>query len=183
MISPKENTLLIADPFLQDVHFQRAVILLCSHDKEGSFGFALNKKFNYGLNQLIPELDHQFIPLFSGGPVGTDTIHFIHQYPESIPDAHQLSNDVFWGGDFEAVKLLLIHNRIDLKKIKFFMGYSGWGAGQLASEIKENTWLTTLSNKQLLFNTDPESVWSESIKQMGPNYTEIIYYPINPQLN
>ena len=183
MFTPKENTLLIADPFLQDIHFQRSVIFLCSHNEEGSFGFALNKKFNYSLNQLIPGLEHQSIPLFSGGPVGTDSIHFIHQYPESIPDAHELSNGIFWGGDFEAVKSLLTLDRIDLKKIKFFIGYSGWGAGQLDHEIKENTWLTTLSNNQLLFDTDPEAVWSESIKLMGPDYSEIIHYPIDPQLN
>ena len=69
MISVKENMLLIADPFLKDEHFKRSVIYLCSHSSEGSVGFALNRIFEYSLNQLISGIDHCNIPVYIGGPV------------------------------------------------------------------------------------------------------------------
>ncbi len=183
MLRPKDNMLLIADPFLQDDHFKRSVIYLCSHNKLGSIGFALNKKFSHSLNQLIGGIDDFEIPVFVGGPVENDSIHFIHQYPQLIRGSQKISETIFWGGDFDCAKELILKEKLEYDKIKFFIGYSGWGAGQLNGELKEKSWLLSHSNDSIVFNCPSESVWKESILLMGPDYKEIINYPLDPQLN
>ena len=85
MDSPAPGILLIADPFLKDPNFMRTVVFLCEHQDEGSFGFVLNKNYEYTLDELVSGLeDLRKIPVYLGGPVQMDTIHFLHQYPDKI---------------------------------------------------------------------------------------------------
>ena len=149
MIEPAQDILLIADPFLKDPNFMRTVVYMCRHSDEGSFGFVLNKIFNQTLDELIKGLDGIKIPVYYGGPVQTDTVHYIHQYPDLIPDCYKISDEIFWGGDFETVKMLLKNNQIDPEKIKFFIGYSGWEKDQLNNELTEKSWLTTSCTKEI----------------------------------
>ena len=72
---------------------------------------------------------------------------------------------------------------IDLNQIKFFLGYSGWGAGQLHGEMKEKTWLTVEANESLIFNTLPEEMWKASLRTLGGDYEMMINFPLDPQLN
>lgn len=183
MMRIKDNMLLIADPFLKDDHFKRSVIYLCSHNKSGSIGFALNRKFNLSLNQLIDGLGQIQTPVYVGGPVENDSIHFLHQYPNLIPGSQKISESVYWGGDFESVKELILKNKPEYDKIKFFLGYSGWSSGQLNGELKEKSWLLSKSTDSIVFNCPSEYVWKESILLMGPDYNELINYPLDPHLN
>ena len=183
MIEPAENTLLIADPFLKDPNFMRTVVFMCRHSDEGSFGFVLNKAVEQTLDQLITGLDGTEVPVYYGGPVQTDTVHYIHQYPDLIPGCYKISDEIYWGGDFETVKELLNNNQIEFDKIKFFVGYSGWEKGQLAEELAEKSWLTATTTRKLVFTTAPEDVWKESLKHLGGEYEMLINYPIDPQLN
>ncbi len=183
MVDPKEDILLIADPFLKDANFMRTVVYICRHSQEGSFGFILNKLFEQTLDELIMGMDGHPIPIYSGGPVQPDTIHFLHQYPQLIPNSYQISEEVFWGGDFETVKDLIRGNQLDMKKIKFFIGYSGWEQAQLISELKENSWLTVSATRKLIFETPPENVWKKSIEHLGGKYKIMVNFPIDPQLN
>ena len=101
MIQPAPGILLIADPFLKDPNFLRTVVFLCEHKEEGSFGFVLNRKYENTLDELIPGLEDLKLPVFYGGPVQMDTIHFLHQYPDEIPGSEEVIKGVYWGGDFE----------------------------------------------------------------------------------
>lgn len=182
MISPGENTLLIADPFLKDNHFTRSVVYLCNHDKEGTFGFSLNKRFEFNLNELVEHVQIPDIPVYVGGPVGNDALHFLHQYP-AITDAQKIKDGLYWGGNFNDVVSLLQSGAYDINKIKFFVGYSGWGANQLQEEMNEKSWLVAQADSKIIFETSCELVWKESVKKLGKDYQEIINYPIDPQLN
>jgi putative transcriptional regulator len=183
MIEPAAGILLIADPFLKDPNFLRTVVLLCEHNKEGSFGFVLNKQIEQTLDELITDLEGCSLPVYYGGPVQKNTIHFLHQYPALIPDSVEVSNGIFWGGNFETLTALIKSKAIDLSKIKFFIGYSGWGSGQLADELDEKSWLTVEANCKLVFNTGHEEIWKNSLKTLGGEYEMLINYPIDPQLN
>lgn len=183
MIEPAQDILLIADPFLKDPNFMRTVVYMCRHSDEGSFGFVLNKIFNQTLDELIKGLDGIKMPVYYGGPVQTDTVHYIHQYPDLIPECYKISDEIYWGGDFETVKKLLINNRIDPGKIKFFIGYSGWEKDQLTSELAEKSWLTATATRNIVFNTSSDIVWKESLKHLGGKYEMMINFPIDPQLN
>lgn len=183
MILPQSNSFLIADPFLKDKSFLRSVVYLCLHNQEGSFGFTINKKTDYFLEDLMIDFDSLSIPVYAGGPVGTDTIHFLHQLPHLIPNNQKMNDNLYWGGDFDCVKELITAKKIDLSKIKFFIGYSGWSAGQLANEIEEKSWLTSCADNDIIFNSPDENIWRKSIKLLGPEFIELINYPIDPELN
>ena len=81
---PEPGQFLISDPFLKDPNFQRTVILLCDHEAEGSLGFVLNKLHHQVLGDLIEILEGCKFPVFIGGPVQIDSLHFIHRKPELL---------------------------------------------------------------------------------------------------
>jgi putative transcriptional regulator len=183
MIDPAAGILLIADPFLKDPNFLRTVVLLCEHKEEGSFGFVLNKQIEQTLDELITDFEGQKLPVYYGGPVQTDTIHYLHQYPDLVPGSVKVSDDIYWGGNFESMTALIKSESINLSKIKFFIGYSGWGQGQLTGEMEEKSWLTVEANRKLVFNTGHDQIWKNSLKTLGGEYEMLINYPIDPQLN
>ena len=183
MIEPSAGILLIADPFLKDPNFLRTVILLCDHKEDGSFGFVLNRQYENTIDELIPELENFKFPVFYGGPVQLDTIHFLHQYPESIPGSFEVSKGIYWGGDFEMVVDLIKQKKIQQNKIRFFIGYSGWSNGQLDGELKEKSWLTVKAIRKLVFHKKIDEIWKESLKHLGGDFEMMINFPIDPQLN
>ena len=142
MIDPAAGILLISDPFLKDPNFMRTVVFLCEHQQQGSFGFVLNRKYENTIDQIVPELEGFKLPVYYGGPVQTDTLHFLHQYPAEIPGSVEVIKGVHWGGDFDMVLQMIKKNVIDENKIRFFIGYSGWGEGQLNEELTGKSWLT-----------------------------------------
>lgn len=183
MISPSKGTLLIANPFLKDPNFSRTVIFLCENVKEGTFGFVLNKKFPGKLNELIPDLEMPAFPVYTGGPVQPDSLHFLHQYPELITGGVEVFDGVYWGGNFESLQIHLRNNDISPEKIRFFVGYSGWTEGQLDMEMKEDSWITAMATRKLIFETSASETWKESLNVLGGDYKMMANYPIDPQLN
>ena len=175
--------LLIADPFLKDPNFMRTVVFLCEHQEEGSFGFVLNRSYEYTLNELVTGLDDLKIPVFYGGPVQIDTIHFLHQYPELIPGGYEITDGIFWGGEFETAINLIRNKEIDPQRIRFYIGYSGWGSGQLSDELKEKSWLTVQASRKIIFHKKADEIWKDSLRLLGGDYEMMINFPIDPQLN
>lgn len=180
-ISPAPGRLLISEPFLSDPNFVRSVVLLAEHSPEGAFGFTLNDESNLQLNDVLPEIFETPYPVYIGGPVGQDTLHFIHRSAH-IDGGIPLGGGLFWGGNLESVRVLLKNKDILQSDLRFFIGYSGWSAGQLETEIEENTWMvSTLTNPDIAFASD--NVWKQAISSMGPKFAHIANFPINPQLN
>lgn len=183
MIEPAAGILLISDPFLKDPNFMRTVVFLCEHQDQGSFGFVLNRKYENTIDEIIPELEGYKLPVYYGGPVQTDTLHFIHQYAAEIPGSVEVIKGVFWGGDFDILMQMIKKNAIDENKVRFFIGYSGWGGGQLDEELTGKSWLTVKGLKKLVFHKKHEEIWKDALKQLGGDYEMMINFPIDPQLN
>ena len=183
MVEPGPGVLLIAEPFLKDPNFMRTVVLLCDHQEEGSFGFVINRDFGHTLDELMNDMDSLKLPVFYGGPVQMDTIHFLHQYPELIEGSYEVLNGIYWGGDFETAVELLKTGKIEAHKIRFFIGYSGWGHGQLADELKEKSWLTAQATRKLVFHKNVNEIWKDALKHLGGDYEMMVNFPIDPQLN
>lgn len=183
MINPANGTLLIANPHLDDPNFLRTVIFLCEHSEEGSFGFVLNRKLDYSVDELVPELADFPLPVFEGGPVELNTLHFLHQFPEMIPGGKEVLEGVYWGGDFDKLIECINSRSADVKRIRFFLGYSGWSEGQLDAEMSEKTWIVSNASKNFLFGEDETTLWKDVLKALGGEYELIINAPLDPRLN
>lgn len=183
MIEPGPGILLIADPFLKDPNFLRTVVFLCEHREEGSFGFVLNRKFENTLDELLENLEGYKLPVYYGGPVQMDTIHFLHQYPAEIPGSFEVTDGIYWGGEMEKVVTMIKQGEIDSDKIRFYIGYSGWSDGQLKEELNEKTWLTVPATHKLVFHKHDSEIWKDSLKELGGDYEMMVNFPIDPQLN
>lgn len=182
-IPPEKGRLLISEPFLPDPNFVRTVVLLCEHNEEGSFGFVLNRLADVRASEILDELTKFDHPVFIGGPVQQDTLHFIHR-SKSIEGGEPVAEGIYWGGSFEQVTFLADTGQLNPDEIRFFLGYSGWGPGQLEEELEQDTWIVCdYVNEELLFATEPDLMWRKALKDMGGKYSVFANYPLDPSLN
>lgn len=180
----QKGRLLIAEPsIIGDISFNRSVILLADHNEEGSVGFILNKPLDYAIQDLIPEITASFT-VYNGGPVEQDNLYFIHTVPELLPNSIEIANGIFWGGDFERTKTLINNGTIHSDSIRFFLGYSGWDAHQLAQELAMNSWIVGANiTTNTLLNHSSNDFWKEKIMELGGDYLIWSNAPENPILN
>ncbi|MGM0636107.1 MAG: YqgE/AlgH family protein [Bacteroidota bacterium] len=181
---PKKGQLLIAEPsIIGDLSFNRSVILLSHHTDSGSVGFILNKSLQVTLDELVPDVKVKF-QLYNGGPVEQDNLYFIHQVPELIPESVKIKEGIYWGGSFEKIIGLINEKVITADQIKFFLGYSGWDAEQLESELDADIWIINeqVDNREVI--TMPAvNYWKSEIKKLGGNYLIWHNAPENPSYN
>ena len=169
-LKPYRGSLLIAEPsILNDDSFNRSIILLTEHNDKSSVGFILNKPLKFTLGDVIPEIDCSFV-IYQGGPVEQDNLYFVHKIPELIPDSIEVSKDIYWGGNFKSLKQLLIDKKIESTDIRFFLGYSGWGANQLEDELRNNSWFVSENDFENIFRVDNETLWKNKLMQKGGEY-------------
>lgn len=183
MTVPAPGTILISEPFMKDPNFIRTVVFLCEHNEEGSFGFVLNKTQDHELGDLIEGAEGIRFPVYEGGPVQKNTLHFLHQRPDIITGGVEVINGIYWGGDFDIVLTLLHEKELGKNDIRFFLGYSGWSGGQLNGELDDKSWFIHNASRAIVFNMNTTQVWKEVLKDMGGEYRQMVNYPIDPQLN
>jgi putative transcriptional regulator len=182
-LKPEKGRLLISEPFLPDPNFERTVVLLCEHSDEGSFGFVLNKPSTLKLNEVVEAIAEMENIVFVGGPVQQDTLHYITRNT-SVSNAVEITDNVYWGGDFENLLTLCDTKALSPNDIRFFVGYSGWGAGQLEAELEQESWIVCdFVTNQLLFDTPPELLWKKALDNMGGRFSVISNYPVDPRMN
>lgn len=182
-LKPARGRILVSEPYLNDPNFERTIILLCEHNEEGSFGFVLNKPSIAKVNEVMDNEITLEATVFVGGPVQQDTLHFVHRCAE-LPDAVAIGEGIYWGGNFESMRLLLETKQINRDDLKFFLGYSGWSEGQLDEELNADSWIVSdRLNDELVFETNPEVMWQKALKDMGGRFSVYSNYPLDPRLN
>ena len=174
-----QGQLLLADPSLRDGIFTRSVVLLAEHDPaEGAFGLILNQPIGKTVGELLSGED--FAPLsqlavHQGGPVAMD----------------QLTFSSFWWsrklGLRWAVRLSAGQAVADAKKpgriVRAFVGYAGWTAGQLESELRRSSWIAARPRKDLLGHEHDRKLWAELLRQLSPLHRILAEAPEDPGLN
>jgi len=174
--------MLVSEPFLTDPEFSRAVVLLAEHDSNGTIGFVVNHVSMMLMDELVEGFGD--LRVYYGGPVATDTIHFIHRRPDLIPDGRDLGKGIYWGGNFEVLTELIDEERITDMDVKFMLGYSGWDVGQLDKEMEQNSWIVSNQfDADLVFESEGKSLWKDMMVNLGPKYAQMIHFPKNPSLN
>ncbi len=181
---PKKGNLLIAEPsIIGDISFNRSVILLTDRTEEGSIGFILNKPFDFGVKDLVPEIEMDF-KVYNGGPVEQDNLYFIHKSPELIPNSIEISLGIYWGGDFSNIVDLINNKKITNNDIRFFLGYSGWDENQLENELQSNSWVVVENiYKYEIISKEDVSFWKEKMLELGGKYSIWSNAPENPSYN
>lgn len=182
-IRAKAGRLLISEPFMQDPYFKRSVVLLTEHNDNGSFGLILNKPIPMYLNEAIENAPVFDSRLALGGPVQKETLHYLHLMGDRIPNSTEVMDGVYWGGDFEVIKELIVTGELNPGNIRMFVGYSGWAEGQLNSEMESKSWIVARADKELLFSDKPEKLWSTILEGMGSPYDYLVKLPEDPRLN
>ena len=178
-----KGKLLIAEPsILNDSSFNRSIVLLTEHNKLNSIGFIINKPSIYSLKDLIPEINCNF-KVYQGGPVEQENLYFIHKIPELLPDSVEVSDGIYWGGDFTQLCHLLNNKQIQNADIKFFLGYAGWGKGQLNKELEESSWVISENKGTSIFNYQTQNLWKNHLLEIGGKYKIWANAPKNPMLN
>ena len=181
---PKKGNLLIAEPALTgDVSFNRSVVLLAEHGTNGSVGFILNKPLNYSIHDLVTEILIPF-QVYNGGPVEQDNLYFIHKVPHLIAGSIEISDGIYWGGDFEKTIHLINEETISEQDIRFFLGYSGWSSLQLDQELTSKSWIVVNNDYQSgIIHKSADAFWKEKIMELGGDYLIWSNAPENPNLN
>lgn len=182
--------LLLAMPQVLDPFFHRSVVLLVRHEDEGSLGFIVNRPTGIKVNEILKGMEvdwhgREDAVAHFGGPVQPNlgTVLF---GPASRPPAPGADADApaapAGAGDFEGeatsevlAGVSLTQHIGDLSRLaespperfRLFLGYAGWGSGQLIEEILRNDWLTAPARGDLIFAPDPDRVWSAALESVG----------------
>lgn len=173
----KNGIVLLAEPFMLDPNFRRAAVLLCEHSPEGSLGFIMNRPTDRRIDELIEDFPEFDSTTFWGGPVQTNTIHYLHNVGSLLEDSIKIADGVFWGGDFEKLKFLINSGLVTPTNIRFFMGYAGWDEGQLIDEMATGSWVPADMHPNYIFKSKPEMLWQQVMYNKGDAYSVIAFMP------
>jgi len=183
MVDFQAGDLLIATVSLVDPNFQQTVVLLCAHDDdEGSYGLVLNRPISAPAEL---QEDYPFVAgrLFHGGPVQQDAMQMLHSFGEELSGARQVLPDLWIGGSFEILQAGLKSGVLTAEECRFFLGYAGWGRGQLAREFGAEAWIKVSATRELILSEEAEQLWARAVRKRGieePMYTN---FPDHPNLN
>jgi len=180
---PAKGKILISEPFLPDTFFSRSIVYLTDHTPQGSVGFILNKKIDLTLENAITGFDRWTEKLNMGGPVAPDTIHYLHTMGDMIPGSVLVEDNIFWGGDIDSIRDLVASGSITSAQIRFFLGYSGWSAGQLERELKEDSWVIAKVRPEIILNNRGEDTWKRVLRSLNNKYRIWADFPDSPEMN
>jgi putative transcriptional regulator len=174
------GSLLVAHPNMLDPNFRRTVLFVSEHDpNEGALGVIINRPLDRQVAELVsetPPASLAEVPVFLGGPVGKNQLMFAAfewQKGEGLKLNHNVAIEQASGAARQK----------NLITICAFVGYAGWGAGQLESELKQKAWLVQKANPSLLKLDRLPNLWFDIMRSLGPWYKMLAAAPDDPSLN
>mgnify|MGYP001275688117 CR=1 FL=1 len=180
--TPKESLaghLLLAHPVMRDPNFGRAVVLMSAHDANGALGVVINQP----LRRTLEEISADFalsplsaVPVYRGGPVETEKLILAAWRWHEKTDDFELQ----FGLDVDRALELIAEPDITMRA---FLGYSGWGKGQLENEMKHNTWFVAGPADYNLDAHDGPALWRMILGSLDPELKLLVDEPDNPSLN
>ena len=96
---------------------------------------------------------------------------------------NSLLKGVYWGHNFKELSKGISDGKLTAADCRFFVGYSGWAPGQLAGEVKEDSWYIRDANADIVFAEDQANQWRHILKNMGPEFKMIANFPDDPRMN
>ncbi len=166
---------LVATPLLLDPNFVRSVVVILDHDEDGAFGVVVNRPSDALVDDLLPAWRGHLVPpqvVFVGGPVSPET---------GIGLA--LAEDGSERGMSGLAVVDVAAGPADERPVRVFSGYSGWGPGQLESELNESAWLVAPASPDLIFEERPDLIWGRLIRSLDPGLRIYATFPTDADLN
>lgn len=168
--------LLLAMPGMGDPRFSKAVIYVCAHDENGAMGLVINHTLpGIDLSQLLSQLNITVAehvsnraaktPVLSGGPVETARGFVLHSNDFQQSDTICVDENFSVTGTIDALEAIATGRGPE--EMLFILGYAGWSAGQLDSEIQENAWLVADPDHELIFSLMPDEKWEQAVQKLG----------------
>ena len=167
------GSFLMASPDLLDQNFMRAILLIVEHGHEGALGLIINRPIDLTLENVAPTMGAycnasiKSNPIFYGGPVMPDSIWLLHDSKESGNFSKEIVPGIYFTARPDFLKSIIEKPR---GNFRFFLGYSGWGEGQIENEVASGTWLLPeLNPTKTVFSNNTLPIWNNAIKLMGIN--------------
>jgi len=179
--------LLCAVPQLRDPNFVRSVVLIVDHTRKGAFGIVLNNPLPTAIADMAGAIGLQWLgpadrKVRLGGPVEPSRGFILHDRPSWDPLAEALTPELFLTTSLDAVKAGDAATTPGLggpgSQALAFLGYAGWGAGQLEAEMAAGSWMVVPLRPESvevgqgvvaswLWSSSPESMWAEALRSVG----------------
>ncbi len=178
--SSLRNQLLIAMPGMLDPRFAHTVIYLCEHSEEGAMGLTVNRPTGAPISKIFQQLDLDYPatlgdkPLLAGGPVQLERGFVLHRPgPKAWESTLTTGNEI----NLTASRDIIVDIAANQGPVSLliFLGYAGWGPGQLEQELVENAWLTVPADPELLFDTPAERIASLAAARIGVDLSQLSY--------
>jgi putative transcriptional regulator len=181
------GSFLAAGPDLLDPNFRHAVVLIGQHGPGGAYGLVLNRVSPHTTDGVLDDslaLGRAKVPISLGGPVGLDTLQIVHRAPQHVEGGVELCDGLFLGGEFESLGRYVEQDPDAFRRdVRLFLGYAGWGAGQLEAELESGTWLPAPADTAAVFESDPERLWRQVVRRLGESTQGFERQPPDPRWN
>jgi len=179
---PEKGKVLISEPFLSDRFFNRTIVFLTEHSVEGSVGFILNRVLELMVSSAVEGLENWEENLSVGGPVASDTLHYLHTLGDVVPGSMPIVKGIWWGGDLDIIRELIGAGRVRRDQLRFFLGYSGWSKGQLRKELADNSWVIASVPNDVVMKSRGD-VWKDVLRSLDSKYKIWAEFPESPEMN
>jgi len=178
-----KHQFLIAMPAMADTNFERSVVYVCDHSDRGALGLVINRPTDLTLGKLFDRVDLKLEiaprmndPVYFGGPVQTERGFVLHGVgPPDKPTLYSstlaISDEISLTTSKDVLEA--IAGGLGPDKVLVTLGYSGWGAGQLESEIAQNAWLTVSAAPQIIFDVPADEKYNAALRLLGVNSAQL----------
>lgn len=180
----QKGTFLISTPEIETGLFFRAVILVCEHNQNGSFGIVINKSLELEMPEEIINLHtlaNPRIGIRAGGPVQTNQMMLLHTSHDIPHQTLKICDDVYLGGDLQFLQEAMTNENGPFIHLCF--GYAGWGAGQLEREFLDGSWYLFPASLHYIFEVPSDKLWPLLLKEMGGKYASLSMIPEDLSVN
>jgi putative transcriptional regulator len=166
------NHFLIAMPGLADPNFEKTVTYVCAHNEDGAMGITINRPLDLVLEEVLQQMQLEATTeaiantvVYQGGPVQIDRGFVLHNPRSGWDSSISISQHIDMTTSRDVLKA--IAEGEGPEDCLIALGYSGWGAGQLENEIRQNAWLSGPANSDIIFRTPVHQRWEMAARALG----------------
>lgn len=178
------NHFLVAMPGMKDPYFQRSVIYVCEHNEDGAMGIMISTPIDVTVASMLKQVQIDLPiasqtthsksldePVLNGGPVAEDRGFIIHKPKDKYQSSIKITDNVMVTTSKDI--LAVLGTDAQPENYLVALGYSGWSAGQLESELADNSWLTVEADTSIIFDTPVEERWSSAVAKLGIDIAQL----------